>query len=104
MTVGDLEPAAAAETGQIEALFLSGDGDLSGLGVGIPASCGPKTSHKLKLTGDGGAHQFSDVAGAPVEKAGDLPGFLVTEGTGVRRGKEEKGPNGIDGFPEEYDK
>lgn len=104
LTIEDPEPAAAAETGQIKALFLIGDGDLSGLGVGIPASRGPKASHELKLTRDSGAHQFSDVTGAPVEQAGDLPGFLGAEGTGVRRGKEEKGPNGIEGFPEEYDK
>ena len=97
----DLEAAGTAEGGQIEAVLSVGYGNLSGLSVGIPASRSSKAAHELELAGDGGTHQGSDVAGAPVEKAGDLPGFLVAEGAGIRGGKEKKRPNRIEGFPEE---
>ena len=96
----DLEAAGTAETGQIEAVLSVGYGNLSGLSVGIPASRSSKAAHELELAGDGGTHQGSDVAGAPAEKAGDLTGFLVTEGTGVRGGDQEKQTGGADGFPE----
>lgn len=99
--VSDVEPAGPTEAGQSQPVLGIWDSDLSGLGIRVPPTHGPEASHELELAGDSGAHQGAHIAGIPVEEAGNLPGFLVTEDAGVRGGDQKEKTGGEDGFPEE---
>ena len=47
-----------------------GQGDLTGLGVGIPPAHGPEDADVLELAGEGGPGQGAHFTGADVQEAG----------------------------------
>ena len=79
-----------------------GQGDLTGLGVGIPPAHGPEDADVLELAGEGGPGQGAHFTGADVQEAGDLLGLLAAEGADLR-GFQEHGPGLVLESPEEED-